>query len=104
MPLAAICFALLETPMELTKTRTMPKYCHGMDQMPAPLILVHAYPSAYAYRFDYVCLHCYLLMQICFCLWFLMFAYVCLSICLWVMTSVKEISVGTTQHGGKGSG
>jgi hypothetical protein len=34
----------------------------------------------------------------------LMHAYVCLSICLWVMTSVKEISVGTMQHRGKGSG
>jgi hypothetical protein len=36
---------------------------------------MHAYPSAYAYQFDYVCLCCYLLMHICFSLWFLMFAY-----------------------------
>jgi hypothetical protein len=33
----------------------------------------------------------------------LMYAYICLSICLWVMISVKEISVGTMQHRGKGS-
>jgi hypothetical protein len=50
-------------------------YCHGVDQMAAPLVLMHAYPSAYAHQFDYVCLHCHLLMHICFCLWFLMFAY-----------------------------
>jgi hypothetical protein len=43
--------------------------------MAAPLVLMHAYPSTYAYRFDYVCLRCHLLMHICFCLWFLMFAY-----------------------------
>jgi hypothetical protein len=43
--------------------------------MAAPLVFMHAYPSAYTYRFDYVCLHCHLLMHICFCLWFLMFAY-----------------------------
>jgi hypothetical protein len=46
-----------------------------MDQMTALLVLMHAYPSAYAYQFDYVCLYCHLLMHICFCLWFLMFAY-----------------------------
>jgi hypothetical protein len=40
-------------------------YCHGVDQMPAALILMHAYPSAYAYLFAYVCLCCYLLMHIC---------------------------------------
>jgi hypothetical protein len=47
-----------------------------MDQMPIPLILMHAYLSTYIYWFDYVCLHCYLLMHICFCLWFLIFAYI----------------------------
>jgi hypothetical protein len=54
-----------------------------MDQMPAPLILMHVYPSAYAYRFDYVCLRCHLLMHICFCLWFLIFAYVT-YVCLYM--------------------
>jgi hypothetical protein len=41
-------------------------YCHGMDQMTTllvpmhayALILMHTYPSAYTYQFDYVCL-CY---------------------------------------------
>jgi hypothetical protein len=50
------------------------------------LILMHAYPSAYAYQFDYVCLCCHLIMPICFCLWLLMrvmHAYVCLFTCLW---------------------
>jgi hypothetical protein len=37
---------------------------------------MHAYLSAYAYQFDYVCLHYHLLMHIYFCLWFLMSAYV----------------------------
>jgi hypothetical protein len=38
--------------------------CHGVDQMPAPLILMHAYPSAYAYLFAYVCLFIYYLFLI----------------------------------------
>jgi hypothetical protein len=29
-------------------------YCHGVDQMAALLVLMHAYPSAYAYWVDYV--------------------------------------------------
>jgi hypothetical protein len=58
------------------------------------LILMHAYPSAYAYQFDYVCL--WLLMRF-------MYAYICLFTCLWFMISVKEKSIGTMQYGGKGS-
>jgi hypothetical protein len=38
------------------------------------------------------------------CLLIFIHTYVCLFICLWVMTSVKENSVGTIQYGGKGSG
>jgi hypothetical protein len=70
--------------------------CYGVDQMPAPLILMHAYPSAYAYRFDYVCLRCHLLMHICFCLWFLMFAYVtyaCLCMFIYLLMGY-DISKG----------
>jgi hypothetical protein len=43
--------------------------------MPVPLMLMYAYPSAYAYLFA------------------LMFAYVCL---------LKDFSVGTMKHGRKG--
>jgi hypothetical protein len=61
----------------------------------------------------YLCL-CLLIFAICLCtsvctyvflclLMLLMYAYVCLSVCLWVMTSVKEFSVGTMKHGRKGS-
>jgi hypothetical protein len=32
-----------------------------------------------------------------------MYANVCLSFCLWVMTPVKDFSVGTMKHGRKGS-
>jgi hypothetical protein len=70
-------------------------YCHGVDQMAAPLVLMHAYPSAYAHRLDYVCLRCHLLMHICFCLWFLMFAYdiyarLCMFIYLLIGYHVSE--------------
>jgi hypothetical protein len=44
---------------------------------------MHAYPSAYVYQFDYVCLCYHLLIHICFCLWFLVFAYVT-YVCLYM--------------------
>jgi hypothetical protein len=59
-----------------------------MDQMAALLVLMHTYPSVYAYWFDYVCLCCYLLMHICFYLWFLRFAYdiyVCLCMFIYLL-------------------
>jgi hypothetical protein len=77
--------------------------CHGMEQMAAllvlmhayPLVLMHAYPSAYAYRFDYVCLRCHLIMPTCLCLWFLMVAYdiyarLCMFIYLLMVYDVSE--------------
>jgi Ca2+/Na+ antiporter len=75
--------------------------------MAAPLVLMHAYPSAYAFRlimFAYVatclCISVSAYGSLCLLMIF-MYAYVCLFICLWVVTSVKENS---TQYGGKGSG
>jgi hypothetical protein len=68
--------------------------CHGVDQMAAPLVLMHAYPSAYAYRFDHVCLRYYLLMHIYFCLWFLMFAYdiyACLCMFIYLLMGLLEL-------------
>jgi hypothetical protein len=69
--------------------------CHGVDQMAALLVLMHAYPSAYADRVDYVCSRCHLLMPICFCLWFLMVAYdiyarLCMSIYLLMVYDVSK--------------
>jgi hypothetical protein len=85
-------------------------YCHSVDQMAAPLLLMHAYPSAYAHRlimFAYVatclCISVSAYGFLCLLMMF-MHAYVCLFVCLRVMMSVKENSVGTTQYGGKGSG
>jgi hypothetical protein len=80
-----------------------------MDQMAAPLVLMNAYPSAYAHwfiMFAYVatCLCTFVSAYGFLCLLIFMHAYVCLFVCLWVMTSVKENSVGTTQYEGKGSG
>jgi hypothetical protein len=49
---------------------------------------MHAYLSAYAYRFDYVCLCCHLLIPICFCLWFLIVTYdiyACLCMFIYVL-------------------
>jgi hypothetical protein len=77
--------------------------------MAVPLVLIYAYLSAYAYwliMFAYVatCLcisvsaYGFLCLRMIF-----MYAYVCSFVCLWVMMSVKEDSVGTTQYGGKGS-
>jgi hypothetical protein len=86
-------------------------YCHGVEQMAAllvlmhayplvlmhayPLVLMHAYPSAYAYWFDYVCLRCQLIMPTCLCLWFLMVAYdiyarLCMFIYLLMVYDVSE--------------
>jgi Ca2+/Na+ antiporter len=84
-------------------------YCHGVDQMAAPLVLMHAYPSAYAHRlimFAYVatCLCIFVSAYGFLCLLIIMHAYVCLFGCLWFMMSVKENSVGTMQYGGKGRG
>jgi hypothetical protein len=83
--------------------------CHGMDQMAVLLVLMHAYPSAYAHRlimFAYVatCLSIFVSAYGFLCLLIIMHAYVCLFGCLWFMMSVKENSVGTTQYGGKGRG
>jgi hypothetical protein len=78
--------------------------CHGMEQMAAllvlmhayPLVLMHAYPSAYAYRFDYVCLRCHLIMPTCLCLWFLMVAYdIYARLCMFIyLLMVYDISEG----------
>jgi hypothetical protein len=46
--------------------------------------------------FDYVCLRCHLLMHICFCLWFLMFAcvtYACLCMFIYLLMGY-DISEG----------
>jgi hypothetical protein len=105
--------------------------CHGMDrmllvmpvmarsssQLAANTCTINAYvclPICLCISVcTYVCL-CLLMFATCLCtsvcadvflclLMLLMYAYVCLSVCLWVMTSVKEFSVGTMKHGRKGS-
>jgi hypothetical protein len=66
---------------------------HGVDQMAVllvlmhvyALVLMHAYPSAYAYWVDYVCLRCHLIMPTCLYLWFLMVAYVCLCMFVYLL-------------------
>jgi hypothetical protein len=61
-----------------------------------PLVLMHAYPSAYAYRFDYVRLCCHLIMPTCLCLWLLMVAYdIYARLCMFVyLLMVYGISKG----------
>jgi hypothetical protein len=76
--------------------------------MAAPLVLMHAYPSAYAYpliMLTYVttCLYIFVLLMVSYVCLF-MHAYVYLFDCLWFMMSEKENSVGTMQYGGKGRG
>jgi hypothetical protein len=78
-----------------------------MDQMAALLVLMHTYPSAYAYQlimFAYVATYlCIFVSAYGFlCLLIFMHTYVYLFGCLWFMMSVKENSVGTMQYGGKG--
>jgi hypothetical protein len=81
-------------------------YCHGVDQRLVPSMLMHirCMYVAYVRLYSYVCL-CLCMFATCLCtsvcaygflclLMPLMYAYVYLSICLWVMTSVKEFSVG----------
>jgi hypothetical protein len=77
--------------------------CHGVDQMTAllvlmhayPLVLMHAYPSAYAYRFDYVRLRCHLIMPTYLCLWLLTVAYdiyacLCMFVYLLMVYGISE--------------
>jgi ABC-type multidrug transport system permease subunit len=48
-------------------------YCHGVDQMAVPLVLMHAYPSVYAYRliiFAYV--------ATCLCIFVSAYGFLCL--------------------------
>jgi hypothetical protein len=83
--------------------------CHSVDQMAAPLVLMHAYPSAYVHQlimFAYIatCLCTFASAYGFLYLIIFMHTYVCLFVCLWVMMSVKENSVGTMQYEGKGSG
>jgi hypothetical protein len=73
------------------------------------LVLMHAYPSAYAHQlimFAYIatCLCMFVFAYGFLYLLIFMHAYVCLFACLWFMISVKENSVGTMQYGGKGRG
>jgi hypothetical protein len=79
-----------------------------VDQVAAPLVLMHAYPSAYAHQLimlTYV--------ATCLCTFIFAYGFLCLLIdarlcmfvgCLWFMMSEKENSVGTMQYGGKGRG
>jgi hypothetical protein len=81
-------------------------YCHGMDQRLVPAVLMPIHCMYVAYVCLYTCVYLYLcIFATCLCtsvcaysflylLMPLMYAYVYLSICLWVMTLVKEFSVG----------
>jgi hypothetical protein len=90
---------------------------HASSQLPANACTINAYVCLPICLCISVCTYvglCLLMFAICLCtsvyayvflclLMLLMYAYVCLSVCLWVMTSVKEFSVGTMKHGRKGS-
>jgi hypothetical protein len=66
-------------------------------------LLMHTGLIMFAYVATCLCISVSAYGSLCWLMIF-MHAYVCLFICLWVITLVKENSVGTMQYGGKGSG